>query len=184
MKDKRYYYIIAVAISFLLLLISSTSLVYSTHHIATSLSLQNQSQLAQELIGTWVLIGTPESPSRSPTTGRRLHFFTGRHWLITEMDAFGEVMFHHGGTYILNGDELAKTVEYANKNTFDRVGKTKLFKIKVEYHTCIENNTGNPLAKIWWQVAQFFKAKGNEKSDTYIQIGIDNPFSEIWQRVE
>ncbi len=84
-------------------------------------------ELAKQLVGTWVLDGTP------PAQGARLKFFTGRHWAITEADPkTGKVVSHHGGTYALDGDTYTETVEYANENTASLIGKTFKFKVKVE----------------------------------------------------
>jgi hypothetical protein len=110
--------------------------------------------LAKELIGTWVLVGTPDNVGEPPKTGGRLKFRTGRHWTITEADPqTGEVIFHHGGTYTVNGDEYVETIEYANKNTAALIGKSLKFKVKVE-------------------------------KDTYTQIGVDNQFNEVWKRLK
>jgi hypothetical protein len=109
-------------------------------------------KLAKDLIGTWVLVGTPDKIGEAPKSGARLKFFTGRHWVVTQAEPeTGKVVFHHGGTYTLDGDNYAETVEYANESTADLIKKTFKYKIKVE---------------------------GN----TYTQIGVGNPFSEVWKR--
>jgi hypothetical protein len=111
-------------------------------------------KLAKDLIGTWVLVGTPDNVGEAPKSGARLKFFTGKHWVVTQAEPeTGKVLFHHGGTYTLDGDNLAETIEYANESTADLIKKTHKFKIKVE---------------------------GN----TYTQIGVDNPFSEVWKRAK
>jgi len=112
------------------------------------------SKLAKDLIGTWVLVGTPDEVGEPPAAGGRLKFRTGRHWLITEADPkTGVVIYHHGGTYTLDGDEYAEKIEYANKNTEQLIKQTLKFKIKVE-------------------------------RDTYTQIGVGNPYSEVWKRLK
>jgi hypothetical protein len=114
-------------------------------------------KLAKDLIGTWVLVGTPDKVDDQPESGGRLKFRTGRHWAITQADPkTGRVIFHHGGTYTLDGDTYAETVEYANESTADLIGKTFKFKVKVE-------------------------------GDTYTQTGVgdDNPFKEeVWKRAK
>ena len=137
------------------------------------------SKLAKDLIGTWVLVGTPDEVSEPPAAGLeivkeedgddeetpdevgeppaagwRLKFFTGRHWLITQADPkTGVVIYHHGGTYTLDGDEYAEKIEYANKNTESLIKQTLKFKIKVE-------------------------------RDTYTQIGVGNSYNEVWKRLK
>src|SRR5689334_18059223 len=72
------------------------------------------STLAKDLLGTWVLVGTPDQVGEPPAAGGRLKFRTGKHWTITEADKAGKVVHHHGGTYTLDGEEYAETVRYAN----------------------------------------------------------------------
>jgi hypothetical protein len=111
-------------------------------------------KLAKDLIGTWVLVGTPDNVGEAPKSGARLKFFTGKHWVVTQAEPeTGKVVFHHGGTYTLNGDNYAETIEYANESTADLIKKTYKFKIKVE-------------------------------GDTYTQIGVGNPYSEVWKRAK
>lgn len=113
---------------------------------------EKPSGLARDLVGTWVLAGTPDKPEDPPAKGGRLKFFTGKNWCITQADPqTGQVVFHHGGTYTLDGDKMAETIVYANENTATYIGKTHRFTIKVE-------------------------------GDTYTQIGQDNEFNEVWKR--
>ena len=115
---------------------------------------KESTKLAKELIGTWVLVGTPFKVEEAPKPGARLKFFTGRHWNITQADPeTAKVIFHHGGTYTLDGDNYAETIEYANEITAELIKQTFKFKIKVE-------------------------------GDTYTQIGDGNPYSEVWKRVK
>ena len=118
---------------------------------------EEPAKLAKDLVGTWVLVGTPEKVGDPPTSGGRLKFFTGKHWCITESDPkTGKVIYHHGGTYTLDGDTYTETVEYANGNTAGLITKTFKFKFKVE-------------------------------GDTYTQTGVgdDNPFKgEVWKRLK
>jgi hypothetical protein len=91
--------------------------------------------------------GKPEEP---PKAGGRLKFFTGRHWCITQADpATGRVIFHHGGTYTIDGDEMAETIEYANDNTADLINRTHRFKIKAEGDTYTQIGQGNPFTEVW-----------------------------------
>jgi hypothetical protein len=112
------------------------------------------SQLAKELIGTWVLVGEPGKAGEAPAAGGRLKFFTGRHWAITQADPkTGLTIFHHGGTYTLKGDQYRETVEYGNESSTNLIGRTFKFTIKVE-------------------------------GDTFTQIGVGNPWTEVWKRAK
>jgi len=110
------------------------------------------SKLAKDLIGTWILVGTPDEVGEPPTAGGRLRFFTGRHWCITEANPkTGVVINHHGGTYTLDGDEYVEKIEYNIRNS--GIKQIYKFKIKVE-------------------------------GDTYTQIGVGNPYNEVWKRLK
>jgi hypothetical protein len=120
----------------------------------TSGGTKQPAKLAKDLIGAWVLVGTPDNVGEAPKSGARLKFFTGKHWVVTQPEPeTGKVVFHHGGIYTLDGDNYAETIEYATDNSAELIKKTYKFKIKVE-------------------------------GDTYTQIGVDNPFSEVWKRAK
>jgi hypothetical protein len=112
--------------------------------------------LARELVGTWILIGTPDKVGDPPKTGGRLKFFTGKHWCVTQSDAkTGKVIFHHGGTYKLDGDTYTETVAYASAQTAGLLQKTFQFKLKLKGDTL-----------------------------TQVPVGAENPFAEVWQRAK
>jgi len=111
------------------------------------------SQLAKDLIGTWVLAGTPGNVGE-PAPGAMLKFITPKHWCVTQADPnTGLVEHHHGGTYTLIGDEYAENVQYAGQSTIQIVKSVNKFKVKVE-------------------------------GDTLTQIGIENPWSQVWKRAK
>jgi hypothetical protein len=106
--------------------------------------------LAQNLIGTWVLAGTPDKIEEAPAKGGRFLFLTGKHWCITQADPeTGVTVFHHGGTYTLNGNQYAETVEYANDNTKDLLKQTNKFTLKLDGDTLTKTGIGNPWNEVW-----------------------------------
>src|SRR3954470_10312242 len=79
--------------------------------------------LESQLMGVWVLAeaSTPGTPSG---IGIRQKTFTLGHWEITQRDPkTGEVVFHHGGSYRLNGDILETKVEFATQQTKSYIGQ-------------------------------------------------------------
>jgi hypothetical protein len=111
---------------------------------------QEQSPLAKDLLGTWILVGEPGKVAEAPAAGGRLKFFTGRHWMITQADPeTGVTLFHHGGTYTINGDQYAETIEYANENTKELIKQTLKFTIKIEGDTLTQIGVGNPWTEVW-----------------------------------
>ena len=98
----------------------------------------------------WVLVGTPGQIGQPPPTGGMLKFFAGRHWAITQADPkTGEVIYHHGGTYKLDGDQYTETIEYATANTANLIKKTHKFKIKVEGDTYTQIGIDNEWSQVW-----------------------------------
>jgi beta-lactamase regulating signal transducer with metallopeptidase domain len=113
------------------------------------------SQLARDMIGTWVLIGAPGKTRNAPASGGRYKFFTGSRWCITQADPDNHVViFNHGGDYWFDGNEYVEALEYANPSTVDRIGRTNRFEVKIE---------------------------GDELTD--IGIGNENHWREVWKRV-
>jgi hypothetical protein len=109
--------------------------------------------LEAQLIGLWVLAEatTPGTPSG---IGIRQKTFTPGRWEMIQKDPkTGEVVFHHGGTYRLNGDVLEQKVEFATQKTKNYIGQVRKFRITIE-------------------------------KDTYTQIGVGNPFNEVWKRMD
>lgn len=143
-----------------ILRVAAISLLALLHPAATNLQAQDkpaaakeQAPLAKNLLGTWILVGAPGKVGEAPASGGRLKFFTGRHWVITQADPdTGVTTFHHGGTYTLNGNEYAETVEYANESTKELVKQTFKFAIKVEGDTLTQTGIGNPFNEVWKRV--------------------------------
>jgi hypothetical protein len=114
------------------------------------------SQLSKDIIGIWVLVGTgtPDEVGKHPAAGERLKFRTERHYVVTQANPNTGVIIYH-----LGGTYTLNGDEYVEK---------------VEYAT--EN-----IARFIGRARKF---KIEVEGDTYTEIGIDNPFTEIWKRVE
>jgi len=108
------------------------------------------SQLAKDMIGTWVLVGKPGNVREAPEAGGRLKFRTGRHWTMTQANPdTGLTIMHDGGTYTLDGDKYVETIEYANQSTANDIGKSFMFTVKVEGDTMTQIGVGNPYTEVW-----------------------------------
>ena len=105
--------------------------------------------LAEAIIGTWILSGIPGAEAETPEVGARLKFFTGKHWNITQADKDGKVIFHHGGSYTLDGNDYVETIEYANESTATMIGEKLKFKIKVDGGNYTQEGIGNPYTEVW-----------------------------------
>jgi len=112
-------------------------------------------ELAEALKGAWILVGKPGHVSEPPSDGGRIKIFTGSHWCMTQAHTKnGVVLFHHGGTYTLDGTTYHERLEFANPSTMSYIGATN-----GDFTLTIEG-------------------------DTLTDIGINNPWKEVWKRVK
>jgi hypothetical protein len=108
------------------------------------------SQIARDAIGTWMLAGTPGKVEDPPPAKGPLKFLTGKHWTFTQADPqTGKVVYHHGGTCTLDGDNYAETINYANESTANMIGQTLKFKLEVDGDTLTQTGIGNPYTQVW-----------------------------------
>jgi RNA polymerase sigma factor (sigma-70 family) len=109
------------------------------------------STLARELIGAWILVETPGKIVEPMEKEITLKFFGSRHWASTKANPkmMGEVIYHHGGTYKLDGDQYTETVEYAHPMQDDFVKTTYRFKIKVEGDTYTQIGLDNEYTEVY-----------------------------------
>ncbi len=92
-------------------------------------------ELARKLIGTWKLqkAANPGSPSG---IGTRLRFFTGTHWCVVQPHpSTGLIVFQHGGHYLLEGNKLKTTTDFAGELTKSFIGRTATFTIQIDGDT-------------------------------------------------
>ncbi len=62
-----------------------------------------------------------------------MKFFGLKHWVITESNPeTGDIIYHHGGTYTLEGDTYEETIKFAASNTKSMIGRTYKFKISID----------------------------------------------------
>lgn len=95
------------------------------------------SQLHQAMLGTWELTDAPAARSR-------LKYWGLNRWTITDFNtATGEVIFHHGGTYTLDGTKYAETIVFATEATQDLIGTTHNFEIEIKGDTFTQRGTDN-----------------------------------------
>lgn len=113
---------------------------------------KNKRDLAAQLIGTWRLeeASTPGSPSR---VGRRLNLFTGTHWCIIQPNPdTGVLVFHHGGRYAVEGNEVKTTREFAGESTKSMIGGNKTLTIEIEGDTMKQLDSDGVYNETWKRV--------------------------------
>lgn len=107
------------------------------------------SDLRHALLGAWAVAAGGGSVT-ALGHGTRIKFWGLKHWTITEFDPrTGQVMWHHGGTYTLDGDNYTETVTFANDSTRKLIGQTLTFRITVQGDTYIQFGVGNPYNERW-----------------------------------
>jgi hypothetical protein len=106
----------------------------------------------QQLVGTWRLeeTSTPASPSG---TGTRLKMFTGTHWCVIQPDeTTGEIIFHHGGRYELDGGTMTTTVDFAGASTKARIGIKSMLTIQIEGDIMRQADSAGVFNETWKRV--------------------------------
>lgn len=115
---------------------------------------RSSSRLASDMIGSWVMVGTPGNIEEAPEKGGRFKYRTGTHWVVFSVnEETGLVTEIFGGSYTMNGEEYIETQEYADYRWIEDNGKSFTFKVKIE-------------------------------GDLMTQLGIGNSYNEVWKRVK
>jgi len=130
------------------------SIFLATHPVAADNSADNAGagELAGKLIGTWKLeeASRPGSPSGN---GTRLKLFTGTHWSVVQPDPnSGEVVFHHGGRYTLEGDKVKTTTDFAGASTKSQIGRPGTYTIQNDGDTMKQTDAEGVYNETWKRV--------------------------------
>lgn len=88
-----------------------------------------------------------------PDGGIRKRFISNGRWMITQSHPFsGDLMFHHGGSYIFDGKNYIEKVEYAASSTEKLVGNNHKFIITVQDGSIHMKGLENPWDEVWVRV--------------------------------
>lgn len=84
---------------------------------------------------------------------KRIKFIAGGHWTITQCDPkTGTVVFHHGGTYTLDGATYTEKVVFANDNTSNMKGDSNKFELTIDGDVIHQKGIGNPWTEDWTRI--------------------------------
>ena len=83
----------------------------------------------------------------------RKRFITNGRWAITQSHpTTGDLIFHHGGSYIFDGKNYIEKVEYAAPSTRNLIGNNHKFIITVKEGSIHMKGVDNPWDEIWVRV--------------------------------
>ena len=109
-------------------------------------------KLAQQMIGTWVMVGVPGQVRSAPEKGGRFKYRTGTHWTVFSVNESGLVTENFGGSYTMDGNEYIETQEYADYRWKADNGKSFIFQVKVEGDMMTQLGVGNGYNEVWKRV--------------------------------
>lgn len=148
MHMKRVQFLALVATSSLLLL-GITAVIAEEEAKEKPVDAETAVDLRPQMLGAWALVGPPDSTEK-PQPGARMKLWGLNKWVITQSDPkTGEIIYHHGGSYTLDGDNYVETFEFANENTKFLIGKKLKFKIKIDGDSYIQIGDGNEFNERW-----------------------------------
>ncbi|RYD20558.1 MAG: hypothetical protein EOP88_14615 [Verrucomicrobiaceae bacterium] len=87
-----------------------------------------------------------------PDGGIRKRTISHGRWMITQSFLSGELMFHHGGSYIFDGKNYIEKVEYAAPSTEKLIGNNHKFIITVQDGAIHMKGVENPWDEVWERV--------------------------------
>ena len=71
---------------------------------------------------------------------------------VTQKDAAGAAIYHHGGTYTIQGNEYAEKCEYSSDPKSDLIKQIFRFTIQIEGDLLTQTGVGNPWTEVWRRV--------------------------------
>jgi hypothetical protein len=123
------------------------------------------SELHRSLLGAWVLVGTP-GITLDPAPDAEMKFWGLRHFAVTKRNnATGKILYHHVGTYTLDGDLYTETITHAIGETEDLTGQSFKFQIQTKGDTYIQRGIGNPWTQQWKRLVADDKSNDDSSSD-------------------
>lgn len=83
----------------------------------------------------------------------RKRFISNGRWAITQSHpTSGDLIFHHGGSYIFDGKNYIEKVEYAASTTKNLIGNNHKFIITVKEGAIHMKGVDNPWDEVWVRV--------------------------------
>lgn len=112
---------------------------------------QGSSELSKKIMGTWKYYGAKGEGEGSAEIRMRIKNMYDGYYNVEQKDPkTGEVLFYHGGRYIIkdNGD-VETSLEYANHSTSNMIGDNGTAKIEIEGNTLTQTGIDNNYNEVW-----------------------------------
>ncbi len=116
---------------------------------SSSKSSQNSgvARTTPDIVGVWAFVS---NVGGSVSTDRKVKIIYDKHWMFSQADPKTHLtLFHHGGSYVLNGNRYAETIEYANESTGGLLGQTFEYEVSVTSDTMVLKG---PFNEVWERV--------------------------------
>lgn len=106
------------------------------------------SQTSRDIIGVWTFVS---NIGQIASSDKKVKIILDKNWMFSQPDpATNLTLFHHGGTYLLDGNNYAETINYANESTGGFLGQTFRYEVKIKGDTMTLKGLGNtPFSEIW-----------------------------------
>lgn len=111
-----------------------------------------EEDLSKQIVGTWVYLGKPGETTETPAMGGRFKVMQHGLYRVTQKDAQGAAIYHHGGTYTIQGNEYAEKCEYSSDPKSDLIKQQFRFTIKIEGDLLTQTGVDNPWTEVWRRV--------------------------------
>ena len=99
------------------------------------------------IIGVWAFVS---NVGEAASTDKKTKIILDKHWMFSQPDPTNNLtLFHHGGTYLLDGNSYAETIDYANASTGGYLGKTFKYEVNIKGDTMVLKG---PYSEIWKRV--------------------------------
>ena len=108
------------------------------------------SKTTNDIVGVWAFAG---NVGQAASTDKKIKIILDKHWMFSQPDPTTNMtLFHHGGTYLLDGNNYAETIEYANESTGGLLNQTFRYEIEVKIDTMKLKGIGNSWSEVWKRI--------------------------------
>jgi hypothetical protein len=109
----------------------------------------DEPDLNQLMLGAWVRQPLPNLENQ-PNFDSYYKFWGLGHWCISNSDPeTGHIIFHHGGTYTIDGNKYVETITFANESTQGMIGMILEYEISLDGDIFDQVGLNNSYTQKW-----------------------------------